>query len=128
MGGNTGESLLTSMAAYRQIYRRIQQIPPGRVATYGQIASLLDNIHARMVGYALSALEYDSAVPWHRIVNRHGRISPRSYGEGDYLQRQLLESEGVSFENDDTIDLRKFQWLGPEISPFEFNEDGRKLR
>jgi methylated-DNA-protein-cysteine methyltransferase-like protein len=69
------------------------------VASYGQIAELagLDG-HARQVGYALHALPPDSGVPWHRVVNAKGEISPRSAGDSHELQRMLLEAEGVEFD------------------------------
>ena len=90
----------------------IARIPKGRVATYGQIASLagIPN-HARQVGYALSALPDGSKVPWQRVVNAQGRVSPRS-GESPManVQRFLLEREGVKFDRTGRIPLRKFQW------------------
>ena len=74
-------------------------IPRGRVATYGQIARLAGlGGQARRVGYALAALPSGSRVPWHRVVNAAGRISPRSGDRGmETLQRRMLEREGVVF-------------------------------
>jgi methylated-DNA-protein-cysteine methyltransferase-like protein len=103
------------------IYRVIARIPKGRVATYGQIASFAGiPTHARLVGYALSALDDDSRVPWHRVINAAGRVSPRS-GESPMatVQRLLLESEGVSFGPNGRIPLRRFQWKPRgSVSPF----------
>jgi methylated-DNA-protein-cysteine methyltransferase-like protein len=95
-----------------KIYAVIARIPKGRVATYGQIASLAGiPAHARQVGYALSALPDKSRVPWHRVVNAAGRVSPRA-GESPManVQRFLLEREGLRFDADAKIPLKKYRW------------------
>jgi methylated-DNA-protein-cysteine methyltransferase-like protein len=98
----------------RRIYRVVARIPPGRVATYGQVAALAGLPgHARQVGYALHGLPDESDLPWHRVVNAQGRISPRSEpGPSEGLQRHLLEDEGVRFDERDRIDLRRYRWRG----------------
>ena len=86
-------------ARWETIYRAVRNVPRGRVASYGQIAELAGlEGHARQVGYALHALPDGSGVPWHRIINAKGEISPRSAGDSHELQRMLLEAEGVKFE------------------------------
>jgi methylated-DNA-protein-cysteine methyltransferase-like protein len=96
------------------IYAMVDRIPPGQVATYGQIARLLGQPRgARQVGYALAALSPDSPVPWHRVVNAQGRISPRGLDGAHDLQRLLLEDEGVAFDVQSRIDLSRFAWAGP---------------
>ena len=94
-----------------RIYAAVRRIPRGRVSTYGAIADLagLDG-HARQVGYALHDLPPNSGVPWHRVVNARGEISPRSAGDSHELQRLLLEAEGVEFELSGRIDLTRFGW------------------
>lgn len=99
---------------YSSVYGLVRRIPAGCVTTYGDIARLLGRPRAaRQVGYALAALDDDSDVPWHRVVNAQGRISPRGSGGSDELQRLLLEDEGVHFDDDDRIDLVRFGWSGP---------------
>src|SRR5438067_13101960 len=74
---------LPAVNANRQkIYAAVRRVPKGRVTTYGAIADLagLDG-HARQVGYALNDLPSGSNVPWHRVVNARGEISPRSRGD-----------------------------------------------
>ena len=99
------------MSRYQVIYAIIRRIPRGRVATYGQIATLagLDG-HARQVGYALHALPSGSNVPWHRVVNSFGEVSRRSDSDSDELQVELLRAEGVVFDTAGRIDLRRFRW------------------
>ena len=90
----------------------VSRIPRGRVATYGQVAALAGlPRQPRLVGYALSALPEGSAVPWQRVVNAQGRVSPRSGGrESDRLQRLLLEKEGVRFSAAGAIPFDRYRW------------------
>ena len=93
------------------IYAAVRRIPKGRVATYGAIAELAGlEGHARQVGYALHDLPANSGVPWHRVVNARGEISPRTAGDSHELQRMLLEAEGVQFALRGVIDLKRFGW------------------
>ena len=96
---------------YSQIYRIVRRIPRGRVATYGQIAELagLDG-HARQVGYALHAVPASMKLPWHRVINARGEVSPRTRGDSHELQRELLEAEGIAFDERGRVDLRRYRW------------------
>jgi methylated-DNA-protein-cysteine methyltransferase-like protein len=96
---------------YARIYAVAKRVPRGRVATYGQIAALAGlPRHARLVGYALNVLPAGSAVPWHRIINAKGQVSPRANALGhEDLQAQLLRREGVRFV-EGAIPLERFQW------------------
>jgi methylated-DNA-protein-cysteine methyltransferase related protein len=81
------------------------------VTTYGAIAELAGlEGHARQVGYAMHDLPPGTDVPWHRIVNSRGEISPRTSGDSHELQRLLLEAEGVEFDPRGVIDLKRFGW------------------
>jgi methylated-DNA-protein-cysteine methyltransferase-like protein len=106
---------LKNAPVYERIYAVTCQIPPGRVATYGQIAAIVGGCTARMVGYAMAALPYGSDVPWQRVINRQGKISLRAGGNGGALQRQLLEAEGVRFDPEtEKIDFSDVGWVGPD--------------
>lgn len=101
---------------YQAVYALVARIPKGRVMTYGQIAALLGRpTAARAVGYALHNLPNGTTLPWQRVVNSQGRISPR--GAGDMLhepmvQQLLLEAEGVEFDCEGRLDLRRYLWQG----------------
>lgn len=101
----------SARGTYARIYAVVRRIPRGRVATYGQIAALAGGLGrgARQVGYALHALPATHAVPWHRVVNAAGRLSPRP-GGSELAQRLLLEREGVRFDGRGRIDLAAFRW------------------
>jgi methylated-DNA-protein-cysteine methyltransferase-like protein len=97
--------------SYDRIYAVVRRIPRGRVATYGQVAAIAGlGGHARQVGYALHALTTGRTVPWHRVVNARGQISPRAEPGGDLIQRQLLEREGVNFDAADRLELGRYRW------------------
>ena len=96
---------------YPRIYAVVKRIPQGRVATYGQIASLAGiSGHARLIGYALSALSPKNDVPWHRVINAKGRVSMRSEPGWENGQRSLLEAEGVRFDAEGEVALSRFRW------------------
>ena len=95
----------------RRIYEVVQQIPRGRVATYGQIATLAGlRGHARQVGYALAALPAGTRIPWHRVINAKGCVSLRTSTGDDNRQRALLERERVWFDDSGRVSLAKYQW------------------
>lgn len=99
------------MNRYELIWSVVRKIPRGRVATYGQIAELAGlEGHARQVGYALHNLPARSNVPWHRVINSRGEISPRSGGDSHELQHLLLQEEGVTVDLRGRIDLKRFGW------------------
>ena len=97
---------------YRRIYVAVARVPRGRVVTYGQIAHKVTGATPRVVGYAMAALPDRSTVPWHRVVNHRGGISPRSGGDGAWVQRALLEAEGIRFRDNGCMDLERYRWSG----------------
>ena len=98
--------------SHQQIYKLVRRIPAGRVATYGQIASLAGVAgHARQVGYALHALPAGTTVPWHRVVNAQGEISRRAVPGAELIQQQLLEREGIKLDARGRVPLSRVRWL-----------------
>ena len=89
-----------------EILSVVEEIPEGKVATYGQIARLIGrDKNARLVGRVLSMSQYYGKYPCYRVVNHTGRLAP-----GWREQRTLLESEGVFMRDEDHVDLKRFQW------------------
>ena len=100
-----------------RVWAVVREIPSGNVATYGQIAALAGitgRSGARQVGYALASLKQNTNVPWHRVINAKGELSPRANTDAVEYQRMLLEEEGVGFDHRRCIDLRHYGWQ-PEI-------------
>ena len=88
----------------------VRQVPPGRVATYGQIARLAGMPRcARTVGYALAACT-DIEVPCHRVGDRLGRTKTAFDTFAPGTQRALLEAEGIPCRPDGTVDLEQCLW------------------
>ena len=106
------------MSQYDLIYTIVKQIPFGKIATYGQIADLAGLYgKARLVGYALFRVDIKEDIPWHRVVNAKGEISYSFQRQGgDYLQKVLLEEEGIEFKRNGKIDLNKYRWQANNYS------------
>jgi methylated-DNA-protein-cysteine methyltransferase-like protein len=100
------------MSYYDDVYEIVMCIPRGQVSTYGRIAALIAVPRgARGVGWALAGLDPERAqvVPWWRVINAAGRIS-NEYNAT--LQRELLEAEGVVFNSNGYVDLKRYLWYG----------------
>jgi methylated-DNA-protein-cysteine methyltransferase-like protein len=101
----------SELPLYERIYAIIRQIPEGNVATYGQISKIVGGCSAQMIGFALNGLRPGSDVPWQRVVNAKGEISPRGGGIGSALQQELLDEEGIEFNLEGKIDFKVYGWL-----------------
>ena len=96
-------------SVFERIYDVVRSIPKGKVATYGTVALLAGNPRwARVVGYALHVNPEPFVIPCHRVVNRDGFVANSFAFGGGSVQRKLLEEEGIVFETDGRIDLKKF--------------------
>ena len=89
-----------------EILSVVEEIPEGCVASYGQIARLIGkDQNARLVGKVLSMAEFYGKYPCHRVVNHAGRLAPH-FPE----QRERLLAEGVTFRENECVDMKKNQW------------------
>lgn len=97
-------------SAWDEVYRLVRRIPKGRVMTYGQVGTELENrLSPRAVGWAMHGCP--EGVPWHRVVNAGGACSTdRLPGFPAGMQRAMLESEGVRFRANGTLDLSRYRW------------------
>lgn len=86
----------------------IQNIPTGKVMTYGQIARLAGSPRgARQVVRILHTQSEKHQLPWHRVVNGKGEIGFKDK-ELHNRQRDLLENEGIYFQLNGSLDLKTF--------------------
>ncbi len=91
----------------------VKAVPRGRVVTYGQVAVMAGRPGAaRAVGWSMHTLPDGSKVPWHRVINSRGAISPRGEGLSEDIQRHLLQREGIRFNRHGRVDLESYQWDG----------------
>lgn len=98
--------------SFRQrVFHILAAIPPGRLMTYGLVATLAGSPRAaRQVGGILKRLPEGSLLPWHRVVNRQGRISLQ--GEDFKRQQSALRAEGVLIDPSGCIELSNYLWRG----------------
>ena len=91
------------------VYAYLKTIPTGKVTTYGRIAERLGNKHyARTVGNILHDNPDPSQYPCHRVVNSKGAVAENYAFGGADAQRKRLEREGIVFEENGTVDLKKY--------------------
>jgi methylated-DNA-protein-cysteine methyltransferase-like protein len=102
---------MTRHAFTDRVIQTVRDIPAGKVATYGQIARLAGSPRAaRQVARILHACSAKEGLPWHRVVNREGRIALKPL-QGFEEQKRLLEREGILLDSSGAIDLLRFLWL-----------------
>ena len=88
----------------------IRKIPRGKVATYGQIAAYAGSPRAvRQVVWILNSSSRKDKLPWHRVINRSGKISLKP-NQGYEIQKGLLRKEGIKFDKNDVIDFERYLW------------------
>ena len=95
---------------YQRIWRTVQAIPEGRVASYGQIADLAGlPRRARLVGRALGEVPDDQTVPWYQVLRSDGRIAfPAGSPQAERQKRRLQEEDVVVLNN--RVRLGEFGW------------------
>jgi methylated-DNA-protein-cysteine methyltransferase-like protein len=100
-----------SSQIFSRVYDLVRRIPKGRVMTYGQLATLVENrLSPRAVGWALHGCP--KGVPWQRVVNASGGTSTdRLPDMPPGFQRAFLEAEGVVFRPNGTLDLAIYRWV-----------------
>ena len=110
---------------FETVWDIVCQIPPGKVSSYGQIASMIPpeedmdpvqmkQLAPRWVGTALRKTPRGKSIPWHRVINSQGKISFPIGSAQAKEQRQLLELEGVVFNQRDKVDFAIVAWQGPD--------------
>ncbi|KTC81319.1 MGMT family protein [Legionella brunensis] len=94
----------------KKVLELIKAIPKGKVATYGLIAGLAGNRQgARGVGWLLHSCAQSHNLPWQRVIKSNGQLSFPLLSNTYSLQKNLLESEGVTVLNG-RVDLKEYLW------------------
>lgn len=102
---------LEKINLFDRIFEVVYLVPSGSVATYGQIAHIVQ-CSPRVVGYAMHSVSVEDNIPWQRVINSKGKISFPEGSEGYEEQKAILEAEGIVFDKNGKIDLKKFGWEG----------------
>lgn len=117
------------------VYRAVQEIPEGKVTSYGHIAKLIGTPQRpRQVGICLKHLPHDPGarhhsgnVPWQRVINSKGVISPRSQPSGARNQAAVLQAEGVTVSTDAlgelSVDFSEYGWFPNSLPSEEADEE-----
>jgi len=110
---------------YTLVWKIVQQIPPGCVSTYGQIASIIpppegvlpptyDRFSPQWVGQAMRETPEGQGIPWQRVINSKGMVSFPEGSPGAAQQRARLEAEGVVFTESGRVNFNVYGWDGPD--------------
>jgi len=99
---------------FTEVYRLVKTVPRGKVVTYGQVSELIPGCTPRVVGYAMASIN-DASIPWHRVINSKGEVSPRAWGDNAITQQELLVQEGIEFNDRGKLDLKKYRFQLDDI-------------
>ena len=98
-------------SVFDRIYQIVKLIPKGKVASYGQIAVLAGNPKwSRVVGYALHVNPDPEGIPCYRVVTKDGKPSDAFAFGGFQEQVYLLKKDGIEFDENGNVDMKRFQW------------------
>lgn len=97
---------------FDRVYDVVCKIPPGRITTYGAIASYLGSRgSSRMVGWAMNhSHRAIPDLPAHRVVNRLGILTGKHHFGSSNMMQQLLENENIQVVNDQIVNFDKHFW------------------
>lgn len=100
---------------FDKVYDLTSKIPKGKVTTYGLIAEACGiRSSARTVGWALNGAR-ESNLPCHRVVNRNGTLTGKVHFGDPNLMEELLRSEGVEFDEERNVIMKKYLWIPPKL-------------
>lgn len=93
----------------------VRRIPPGRVATYGEVAAMAGRPRAaRAVGNIMRTCGR-SDIPCHRVIAAGGRLG--GYGGSEMMKRALLVAEGVTVSSGRVRELGRVAWRHGRQAP-----------
>lgn len=117
-----------SPAAFRDsVLEWVARIPPGHLASYGQIALMAGfPRRARQVGMVLKGLPEGTELPWHRVVNARGYVPSRGRWWGARIQIERLRGEGIQVDELGNLDLERHRWDGSPLTGGDAQADGRR--
>lgn len=107
-----------------QVYALVRACPKGRVTTYGWLAGAVGYPRgARVVGWIMSATPANLDIPAHRVISKEGILTgSKAFGAKDRM-RNLLEEDGVTFEEDGHVDMKRYGWDPRlDLNPDELQE------
>jgi methylated-DNA-protein-cysteine methyltransferase related protein len=109
-----------------KVIQAVRLIPKGKVASYGQIATIIGVPRAALqVGWVLHSAGGDGSTPWWRVINNAGRISTKCEEHTALMQKKLLENDGVKVDSKLNINIERYRFI-PDLQllhKFELEPD-----
>ncbi len=88
------------------VYKKLVQVPKGKVTTYGELAKAVGLKNGqRAIGRIMNKNPYPVIIPCHRVVNSNGKIG--GYAYGDDVKNKMLTKEGIELRNSKILDFEK---------------------
>lgn len=107
---------------FDKVFEIVARIPKGKVTTYGAIAEACGiRSAARTVGWALNTAK-NSSLPCHRVVNRFGALTGKIHFGDPFLMEELLRSEGIEFDKNNCVNMKKHFWNPQKVSQKNFSK------
>ena len=90
----------------QKIYKKLLEVPKGKVTTYGELAKSIGFTNGqRVVGRIMNQNPYPAIIPCHRVVRSDGKVGGYDYGEE--VKINMLEQEGIKIKNGKILDWEK---------------------
>ena len=94
------------MSLEQQVYKKLTEVPQGKVTTYGELAKAVGLKNGqRIIGQIMKKNPYPAIIPCHRVVNSDGKVGGYAYG-GD-VKTNMLQKEGIKIQNGKILDWYK---------------------
>lgn len=110
VGAMAVSSRMATTPFTRKVLHVLRRIPPGRVATYGDVALMAGRPGAaRAVGQIMRRAD-EPGLPYHRVVAAGGRLG--GFGRSPQLKAQLLSAEGLTVRRGRIVAFSRTRWIG----------------
>lgn len=88
----------------KKIYKKLLEVPKGKITTYGELAKAVGLKNGqRVVGKIMNKNPYPVIIPCHRVVKSDGKVGGYAYGEE--IKSDMLTREGIVIKNGKILDL-----------------------
>lgn len=92
------------MKLEERVYKKLLEVPPGMVTTYGELAKAVGLKNGqRVIGRIMNKNPYPVIVPCHRVIKSNGQIG--GYAWGEKIKTNMLSKEGMKIKNGKITDL-----------------------
>ena len=89
-----------------KIYKKLLEVPEGKITTYGELAKAVGFTNGqRVVGRIMNKNPYPGIIPCHRVVKSDGKVGGYAYGEE--IKKNMLKKEGIRIKNGKILDWEK---------------------